>query len=721
MSKRDFRKRIRSAVNDPNLKVALDRAAAAYAQARRESFEGVDFERLRTELREYKDASLRRAPELLEQFRREAERVGVQVHEAANAEEANDIALDLVRSHGARKIVKSKSMLSEEIGLNAHLLAAGLDVTETDLGEWICQLANERPSHFTAPAIHKTREEIAELFARVTNEDVGSDIPTLVELARREIRESFIEADVGISGANIAIAETGTLVIVSNEGNARLVTSLPEVHIALVGHEKLVPSIDEATAVIKLLARSGTGQKMTSYVSFITGPSRTSDIEKTLTLGCHGPRELHVIFVDNGRLRLLEDPEFREALFCVKCGACLSACPVYRSVGGHVFGHTYVGGIGAILAAFHAGLDEAEDIVNICSACGRCMSYCPVKIDIPRMILGLRRKLLEANGQPFLERVILAKVLRDPARLDSAVRLAQRAQKVFMPGGSLPFPLDHFGVVGNLPMLADKPLRERLPEVSKHKGRKRGTVAFYPGCMVNYAYTEIGEAVADVLARLGWDVLLPEGQGCCGIPALVKGDAETARELARHNVNISGFRTAEYVITACPTCAAALKGQFAALLVGEPADVRAAGELADKVHDFCEFLVKVAKVGPDNFKKRKPGAAVTYHDPCHAKHGLGIFEEPRKVLALAGYELMEMADPDACCGLAGSHSISYPEISESILKRKLESVAAAGASILATDCPGCILQLRKGVQGLSNPPTVLHTAQIVADRVSRTS
>lgn len=721
MPSRSFRKRIRDAAGDCNLRIALDRAAAAYAEARAEAFEGVDFEQLRTELRAVREASLGMVPELFERFRREAERIDARVHQAADADEAGSIVLDLASSHGVRKVVKAKSMLTEEVELNRRLLSEGIEVTETDLGEWICQLAGDRPSHFTAPAIHRTREEIAELFSKVTGEPVDADIPSLVEVARKQMRQAFVEADMGVSGANIAIADTGTIVIVSNEGNARLVTSLPEIHVALVGYEKLVPSIDEAAAIIKLLSRSGTGQRMTSYISFITGPSRTSDIEKTLTLGAHGPRELHIIFVDNGRLALLDDPEFREALYCIKCGACLNICPVYLSVGGHVFGRTYIGGIGAILTAFYAGLMEAEEIVNICSACRRCTSYCPVKIDIPRMIVGLRRKLAEARGLPWVEQMLLRNVLAKPKRLDSAIRLARRAQKVLVPkaGGSLnlPFPFSGLTRFRSLPALAETSLRERLSDESlmpKPAGKKLGTVAFFPGCVVDYVYPEIGEAAVNLLAGLGWEVKLPKDQGCCGIPALLKGDAETACALAKHNVNIADFQSADYVVTVCPTCAMALKEDFVRLLGVESPDGVAASQLAAKVHDFSEFLVNVGKATGKKLGDPGAGQQVTYHDSCHARHGLGVSIEPRELLRLAGYEVVEMSDSNACCGFAGSYSFYYPEVSESILRRKLQNVIAAGASIVATDCPGCLLQLRGGLEKMRKKIRVAHIAELLA-------
>ena len=702
MSNRDFRNRIHDALNDPNLKIALDRSEKAYSRNREEAYEGTDFEACRARLRECRESAADRIPELFEQFRREAERIGAFVHTAADADEANRIVLEIAESHGAKKIVKSKSMLSEEIELNSHLLGAGVQVIETDLGEWICQLAGERPSHFTAPAIHKTREEIAELFAKSLGREIASDIPTLVETARREMRRHFIEADIGISGANIAIADTGTLVIVSNEGNARLVTSLPDVHIALVGYEKLVPSLDEASAVLKLLPKSGTGQKMTSYVSFITGPSRTSDIEKTLTLGCHGPREVHIVFVDNGRLALLNEPEFREALYCVKCGACLNVCPVYHAVGGHVFGHIYVGGIGAILTAFYSGLVTAEDIVNICASCGRCVSHCPAKVDLPRLILGLRARLAENRGQPWLQRFIMHNVLADPARHGKLMDWGRLAQNIFFSKSSsvsIPFsPLTSFR---DLPKLAEKPLSDTVPEVSSAKGEKLGTVVLFPGCVVEHVYPEIGLAAIEVLTTLGYEVHLPHGMGCCGIPALMKGDPDDARAMARRNAELSGLKDAEHVVTLCPTCAEGLADEL------------------PRLTDISRFLTEVAGVGEGAFGNADTGVLVTYHDSCHAKHGLGIADEPRRLLEAAGYKIIEMADSDTCCGFAGSFSLTHPEISGAILNRKLDEIESSGASIVATGCPGCLIQIRGGLAKRRLGIRARHVIELLASVITR--
>lgn len=711
MAEKAFNKRISRALRDQSLQKALERSEKAYVTAREKSMEGVDFESSRSALREVKDSSILEINELFERFRKEAEGVGARVYTASDADEAKRLVLDIAAKKGAKNIAKAKSMLTEEIDLNDALIEAGINVTETDLGEWICQLAGERPSHFPIPAIHKTREDVAKLFRRATGEDVGNDIPELVEVARKHIRKAFLEADIGITGANIAIADTGTLVIVSNEGNARLVSSLPDVHIALVGYEKLLPTIDEAAAVIKLLPRCGTGQKITTYVSFITGPSRTSDIEKTLTLGCHGPKELHIIFVDNGRLAMANDPDFRQALNCIKCGSCLSMCPVYHSVGGHVFGHRYMGGIGAILTAFHAGLAEAEDIAEICTTCGRCTTYCPVKMDIPGMVASLRKRFVEKDGQPFAQRMILG-VLGEPEKFDKAVKLLRMGQKIFLHNAKRlsNIPFTKIASFRELPLLAEKSLHELTERVYRPDGKQKGTVAFFPGCVIEEIYPEIGFAVIEKLRLLGWEVRVPEKAGCCGMPALLKGDIEDARKLAKHILGTPEYADADYIITACPTCLSGLKKQLPEMFAKGSEEAGKAMKMAEKSCDFSSF---VAEKGSKRIKKIVEGKEVTYHDPCHARHGFGIGAEPRRLLELAGYRIAEMEEPEVCCGFAGSFSISHPDISGSIARRKIENIEGSGAEIVATDCPGCIMQIRGALEKKGSKVRVAHTAELI--------
>jgi len=338
---------------------------------------------------------------LLEQRVTEA---GGHVHWARDGEEANRIVLEIARSHGVRRVVKVKSMATEETGLNRALIGAGVETLETDLGEFIIQLADTPPSHIIAPAVHLSKEGIADLFREKLGVDAPAEPVRLTAIARARLREAFLAADMGISGANFLVAETGTLVIVSNEGNGRMCTTLPPLHVAVVGIEKVVPDLESLAVLLNLLPRSGTGQKLTCYTSFITGPGR--EIEEG------GPREFHLVLLDNGRARVLADAATREALLCIRCGACLNVCPVYNHVGGHAYGNTYSGPIGAILAPQLLGVKIAGDLPFASSLCGACAEICPVKIPIPEILLHLRHRVVEGDrvDGPALSPVVSAGV-----------------------------------------------------------------------------------------------------------------------------------------------------------------------------------------------------------------------------------------------------------------------------------------------------------------------
>lgn len=323
---------------------------------------------------------------LLEQRVAEA---GGHVHWARNAAEANRIVLEIATRHGVKRAVKVKSMATEEIGLNHALADAGISVRETDLGEFIIQLAGVGPSHIIVPAVHLTKEGIAQLFSEKLGVDAPPDPFALAAIARRTLRQDFLAADMGISGANFLVAETGTLVIVSNEGNGRMCTTLPPLHVAVVGIDKVVPDMESLNVLLKLLPRSATGQKMSCYTSFITGP-RGSD-------GEGGPGEFHLVLMDNGRTRILRDKVTRETLLCIRCGVCLNVCPVYNHVGGHAYGFAYSGPIGAILSPQLLGGKVAGDLPFASSLCGACAEYCPVKIPIPEILIQLRRRVVEGD------------------------------------------------------------------------------------------------------------------------------------------------------------------------------------------------------------------------------------------------------------------------------------------------------------------------------------
>ncbi|MDH4115912.1 MAG: LutB/LldF family L-lactate oxidation iron-sulfur protein [Acidimicrobiia bacterium] len=324
----------------------------------------------------------------LRQFADSVEAAGGRVYFAADAAEARSIILGIARDVDARKIIKSKSMVSEEIHLNDALEADGREVVETDLGEFIIQLAGEAPSHIIAPAIHMTAADIGRLFERRLGIDYTDDADELNRFARAHLRRVFLEADMGISGVNFGVAESGSICTVTNEGNGRLTTTAPRVHVALMGMERLVPTTADLVQMIEVLARSGTGQNLSAYTNIVTGPRRDGDPD--------GPDELHVVILDNGRSRALAGPN-AEILACIRCGACLNACPVYRAVGGHAYGAVYPGPIGAVLNPALDGVDPWSDLPFASTLCGACTEVCPVRIDIPRMLLGLRQEAMESG------------------------------------------------------------------------------------------------------------------------------------------------------------------------------------------------------------------------------------------------------------------------------------------------------------------------------------
>jgi len=704
-----FRKSIHSAVNNANLTGALGRFSEAYRVSRAKAYEGVDFEEVRGRIAELKSYAAAHFEELAEAFRRNAEARGAKVFRTRDPQAVNEYILNLARANGVRSVVKSKSMASEEIHLNRHLGEAGIAVSETDLGEWIVQLAGERPSHMVMPAIHMTKEQVAEVFSKEVKQRLAADIPALVKLARNELRGKFLEAGIGISGANIAVAETGSIVIITNEGNARLVTTLPRTHVAIVGVEKLVARFADVLPILKALPRSATAQLLTSYVSIITGPSPNTD---------GSLKDLHIVLMDNHRTEMRDDPMFKEALQCIRCASCLNVCPVFRLVGGHVFGKTYTGGIGTILTAWFEELKKSEEIQGLCIQCGNCVDVCPGKVPIPDLILELRRRLVKEQGASFKEKAAFG-IVNNRRVFHGMLRAAAAAQRPFAKDGfirHLPMFLSDLCQFRSLPAIAEEPFRDRFPKIAQPACREKA--AFYAGCLIDFAYPETGEAVVKTLNKAGIEVVFPEGQTCCGAPARFSGAYETAAGNATANIDALLEDGADWVVSACPTCTVALKHDYAKTFAA--LDMRGAmpraEALAARVIDFSTLAKRLVDEGRLTLKEGDHLAKITYHDSCHLKKTLKADRQPRQLLAAAGYELAEMYESDICCGMGGSYSLKLPEISAPILQHKLVNIQKTGAQIVALDCPGCAMQIRGGLDKAGVPLEVRHTAELMADR-----
>jgi L-lactate dehydrogenase complex protein LldF len=433
----DFPAAARTALRDAQLRRNLGVATRTIRERRaRVVEERSDWEELREAGRTLKRRVLRHLDDYLVQFEAAVEEAGGHVHWARDGEEAGRIVTGLVDANGAREVVKVKSLTTDEIDLNGSLAAAGISVVETDLAELICQLAGEEPSHILVPAIHKNRREIRDLFRREFGLPGLSDDPhDLAEAARLHLRRKFLAARFAVSGANFAVAETGTVCVVESEGNGRFCTTLPETLVTVIGIEKLVPAPEDLEVFLQLLPRSASGERMNPYTSLWTG----------VTPG-DGPREFHVVLLDNGRTDVLADEVGRQALACIRCSACLNVCPVYTRTGGHAYGSVYAGPIGAILTPQLRGVGEAASLPYASSLCGACYEVCPVKIDIPRVLVHLRGRVVEEGRSPSAERGAmraLAWTFAERRRYERAQRLAR--------AGSRPFARD--GLVRRLPGL----------------------------------------------------------------------------------------------------------------------------------------------------------------------------------------------------------------------------------------------------------------------------
>jgi len=704
----EFKQSIDKALHNANLTGALGKFSEAYKVNRAKAYEGIDFEELRGRIATLKSYAASHLVELSDQFQRNAEAKGAKVFRTNDPVKVREYILKVAQDNGVKTVVKSKSMATEEIHLNPYLEKAGIEVGETDLGEWIIQLAGQTPSHMVMPAIHMTKEEVSDLFSKEVEERLTSDIPRLVKVAREQLRPKFLQADMGISGGNMAVTETGSIVLVTNEGNARLVTSLPKIHIALVGIEKLVEKFADIAPILKALPRSATAQLLTSYVSIITGQTPNSD---------GSMKDLHIILMDNRRTEMAADPMFKEAMQCIRCASCLNVCPIFRLVGGHVFGKVYTGGIGTILTAWYDELKSSEDIQGLCIQCGACKDVCPGKIDIPGLIMELRRRLVKDQGVPLLQKSIYA-VVNNRRLFHGMLRAASIAGKPFATGKfirHLPMFLAELTDGRSLPAIAAKPFRDVFKTIVQPKNLQEKAV-FYGGCLIDFAYPEMGEALVKILNKAGIEVLFPEGQTCCGAPARYSGAYEVAAKNAEDNIEALLSEQAAYVISACPTCTVALNHEFITTFesLGQSNSMPRARELAAKTVDFSTLVKQLVDQGRLTLKEGQQLGKITYHDSCHLKRTLHAEQPPRQLLQQAGYEISEMFECDICCGMGGSYSIKLPEISAPILQRKLKNIKDTGAPLVAMDCPGCVMQIRGGMDQDGAPIRVQHTAELIA-------
>ena len=712
----EFDERLGRALENPRLSENLTAFQQGWRAARDNAADEIDFPALQSRMKRAKSAVTANLEQYLDEFRLAAEAAGVTVHTASDAAAANRVILEIARRRDVSLIAKSKSMVSEEIGFNHVAEDAGFRVVETDLGEWIVQLRHERPSHMVMPAVHLSRQEIGNDMSTALRRDVsGEDIAAQVGTARDEIRDAFFAAGMGITGANALIAESGTVMMVTNEGNGRLCASVPPVHVVLAGIEKLIPSFDDAVTQLRLLARSGTAQRITSYTTFITGPTPGHD--------------MHIVLVDNGRRTMSSTPEFVEALHCIRCAACANVCPPYREVGGHAFGYIYTGAIGLVVTSFHHGLEAAAGPQSLCLSCNACETVCPVGIPLPRQILDVRSMVVDEFGIKEPKRTVLALYAR-PKTSDLALKIARRLQRPVVRDTRLLRARRVPILRGqtrwrSLPTLADPPLRARVPRGEclpaerpvVTNGAAGCRVALFPGCMTDNLYPEQGQAIIRALRGLGVELLYPEGLHCCGLPALNSGDVKHGTWMARQTIRALERCQADYIVSGSASCVATLSQDYLHLFRNDPTWLARAQAIARKVIDFTSFVDSVAALpaGSLSHAKRR---VVAYHDSCQGLNALGLSQAPRRILSeVLGHEVRNLTESTVCCGFGGSFSFDYPRISEQLMNRKLDDAEATGALQIVTDNQGCIMQLRGGSNAQARSLEVFHLAQLVAEGI----
>lgn len=707
------------AVENPQLSANLTRFQQAWRADRDRAMGEVDFDELRHRMKAAKSLVTADLDGYLAQFQRAAEAAGAIVHFAEDAEHANRIILDLARRRGVKLVAKSKSMVSEEIEFNHVAEAEGIVAVETDLGEWLVQIRHERPSHMVMPAVHLAREQIGVDMTAVLGRPVSTDdISQQVGIARDEIRKAFFDAGMGMTGANALIAETGSVMMVTNEGNGRLCASVPPVHVVIAGIEKLVPTYEDAVVQARLLARSGTAQRITSYTTFTTGP----------TPG----HEMHIVLVDNGRRTMASLPEFREALHCIRCAACANVCPPYREVGGHAFGYIYTGAIGLVVTGFHHGLDAVAGPQSLCLSCNACETVCPVEIPLPRQILDVRAMVDDAFGIKQPKATILSLYAR-PKITTLGLRIARRAQRLAMRDRTL-FRVRNAPIVRSqtrwrsLPLLAARPLSSRVKPGTinpAHRtlvpnGLDGKRVAIFPGCMTENLYPAQGEAVVRVLRELGASVIYPQNLHCCGLPALNSGDVRHGTWMARQTIKALEGVDADFIVSGSASCVATLTQDYLHVFRHDPAWHQRAAAIGKKIIDFTSLIDEVADLPAGALAHVEP-RVIAYHDSCQGLNALDLRAAPRRILHdVLGHDVRDLRESRLCCGFGGSFSFEYPEISERLMTRKLNDVADTGAIEVVTDNQGCILQLRGGADAQGRRLQIKHIAELMAEGIDAT-
>ncbi len=708
----EYGKEIEEALNDQQLQKTLGNYAVVYRTNRANVMKDVDERGLIQQIADFKDEACQHMEELYLQFKEQAEKRGIKVHRAATAADANQIISDIAREEGCKRIIKSKSMTSEETQLNDKLKADGYIVDETDLGEWIIQLRNEHPSHMVMPAIHLSRFQVAEDFSKVTQVKQDPDIQRLVKVARVQLRRKFLSGDMGITGCNFAIAECGAITTVTNEGNARMVETMPRVHTVLVGLDKLVRRIDDAMIALQILPRNATAQRITSYVTWINGPTKWE--------GGEGQKSMHIVFLDNGRTKTAKDPLFRQVFRCVRCGACTNVCPVFTLIGGHKMGYIYMGAIGLVLTYLFHGEDKAKILSQNCIGCESCHNVCSGGIDLPRLIREIRNRLVDDGGGQAMGSLMKA-VMTNRKMFHALLRFASKAQKPFTGGSQfqrhLPMIFMKKHDFKALPAIADKAFRDQFPNIAPKVANPTLRVAIFAGCAGDFIYPEQLVAAVKVMGARGVAVDFPMEQTCCGLPLGMMGERKAVQTVARQNVRAFADGNYDYILTLCASCGSTLKKMYEQYLENDP-DIthNVVKKFEDKIIDFSTFCSDVLDLEPSDFVNNHE--KVTFHASCHQCRALKAAGKSRELIADAA-DYVPCNEEEVCCGFGGTYSVKFPVISQKIIGKKVKNIMDTGAQRVVMDCPGCVLQIKGALEKAGSTVKVSHLSELIAENLQK--
>ncbi|MDA8194348.1 MAG: LUD domain-containing protein [Thermaerobacter sp.] len=638
---------------------------------------------LQRDVRRMKETALANLPDLVARAVDNLAQHGFHVFVARDAAAARDYVLQHISPNS--RIIKSKSNQAKEIHLPDALLAAGHTVVETDLGDRINQLMGRRSGHVLAPAISIPPQAIRDTFRKTFGQpDLGESEQELVAAARQHMRPILLDANVGISGAN-AVTVDGAIVLMENEGNIRAVSSLPAVHFVMAAVTKVVPTLEDGLSVVQAASIFGVGQDFGNYCTVLTGPALAA-----------GP-EIHVVLIDDGRLSARE----QEPLMCINCGSCLNVCPVFAEIG-EEYGGERIGGIG-VLQTFVLGHPEqaVRDGLDLCLGCQRCIPACPVAIDTPAITSRLRQRA-GSSAMPYVRRQVLHAVIsRRALRL---ARLSLLASERIGLGRALRRrgrrAIDFIPAPGPAPSLGRGVIYPAPSSI------RRGRVLFFAGCVMDALYGNIHRDTIYVLNQNGWDVTVPPGQVCCGALHWHAGQSGPVGGLAAQNG--AAFRGSDPVVVNSAGCGAFLK-EYAHGIVQQD---NAGADLAERVFDLSEFLVRTGLRAPHG----RLDVTATYHNPCHLAYAQGISREPVDLLsAIPGLVIKPLVEREACCGSAGTFNLEHPDLAWQLARDKADDALTTGAAWLITANPGCLMQLRAGMQARRGAMTVRHLAEVLAD------